>query len=168
MPVPAQQRSTQHRDPVFSATDIDALVRHVTAFGAGGPSIPHVGAGDVSTGRKLYLAYCAACHSATGVGGALTRGQAAPALDRATATQVAEAIRVGPGLMPAFPATTIDDRQVDALAAYVDVLQNHRQDLDPGGFSLARIGPVTEGVVAWVVGLALLVLVARRLGSRTR
>jgi ubiquinol-cytochrome c reductase cytochrome c subunit len=167
MPLTTERYMARHRRPAFSAADIDALVRYVTAFGGDGPAIPTVGPGNPSTGAELYLAYCAACHSATGVGGALTGGQAAPALNKATAVQVAEAIRVGPGLMPAFPATALDDRQVDAIAAYVHALQ-HGQDADPGGFSLARIGPVTEGVVAWVVGLALLVLIARRLGSRER
>ncbi|MEV1290328.1 c-type cytochrome, partial [Micromonospora sp. NPDC049679] len=168
MPPQGNLYQPEHRAPAFSADEIDALVRHVTAFGGGGPPVPHVGAGDAATGRRLYLATCAACHSATGFGAALTNGRIAPPLDRATPTQVAEAIRVGPGLMPAFPDTVLDDQEVAAIAAYVEVLRPGRGGLDRGGLSLARVGPVAEGLVAWIVGLALVVLAVRRLGSRAR
>jgi len=73
-------------------------------------------------------------------------------------------VRVGPGLMPAFPDTVLTDGQVDALASYVQELRGDR--LDRGGASLGRLGPSTEGLVAWAVGLLLLVLAARWLGSR--
>lgn len=168
MPPTGERYQPEHRKPAFSAQEINALVRHVTTFGGGGPPVPQVGAGDVRAGRELFIANCAACHSATGFGGALTNGRIAPPLDRATPTQVAEAIRVGPGLMPAFPDTVLDERDVNAIAAYVDVLQNDRGELDRGGVSLWRIGPIPEGIVAWVLGLALIVLAARRLGSRAQ
>jgi ubiquinol-cytochrome c reductase cytochrome c subunit len=70
--------------------------------------------------------------------------------------------------MPAFGPDVIPDRDVDSIAAYVDVLQNDRGDLDRGGFSLARLGPFPEGAIAWVFGLGLLVLLARALGSRAK
>ncbi|MGW0435629.1 cytochrome bc1 complex diheme cytochrome c subunit [Micromonospora sp. NPDC003197] len=164
MPLTQVRPQPPHRDPVFTAPDIEALVRHVASFGAGGPAIPQVGAGDVRVGRELFLANCAACHSATGAGTALTNDQVAPALDRATPIEVAEAVRVGPGLMPAFPDTALTDQQVNALAAYVGVLQSDR--LDRGGAALGRLGPTTEGLVTWVVGLLLIVLAVRWLGSR--
>jgi ubiquinol-cytochrome c reductase cytochrome c subunit len=167
MPVSTERYSDQHRDPVFSSSDIQALVQHVAAFPpGGGPPIPVVDPGDTHSGRELYLTYCSACHSAAGVGATLTNGRTAPALDRASATQVGEAIRVGPGLMPAFAPDQLSDREVDDIAAYVDVLQNQRGDLDRGGFSLARLGPFPEGAVAWVFGLGVLVLLARRLGRK--
>ncbi|GAB2934846.1 c-type cytochrome [Micromonospora polyrhachis] len=164
MPLTRVRAQPPHRDPVFTAPDIEALVRHVDSFGGGGPPIPRVGPGDVRTGRELFLANCAACHSATGAGTALTNDQVAPALDRSTAIEVAEAVRVGPGLMPAFPGTVLTDQQVDALAAYVGVLQSDQ--LDRGGAALGRLGPTTEGLVAWVVGLLLIVLAVRWLGTR--
>ncbi|GAB3137637.1 c-type cytochrome [Micromonospora sonneratiae] len=164
MPLAQERYEPRHRKPVFSAGDIAALVRQVDSFGGGGPAIPSVGPGDVRDGRDLYLANCAACHSATGVGTALTNGQLAPSLDRSTAIQVVEAVRVGPGLMPAFPDTILTDQQVDALAAYVGVL--HGDELDRGGASLGRFGPLTEGLVAWAVGLVVILLAVRWLGSR--
>ena len=100
--------------------------------------------------------------------GALTGGQFAPSLAKATPIQVAEAIRVGPGLMPAFPDTVLDAREVNAIAEYVRALQGRHTATDRAGLPLGRIGPVTEGVVGWAVGLLLLVLVVRWLGSLAR
>ena len=169
MPLAEEQYSDVHRDPAFSPAEIDALVRHVAAFPpGGGPPVPTVRPGDTRSGRELYLTYCSACHSAAGVGATLTNGRFAPALDRATPTQIGEAIRVGPGLMPVFGPDVIPDRDVDSIASYVDVLQNDRGNLDRGGFSLGRLGPFPEGAVAWVLGLGVLLVLARRLGSRAR
>jgi ubiquinol-cytochrome c reductase cytochrome c subunit len=169
MPLAQEQYSDKHRDPAFSPADIDALVQYVAALPpGGGPPIPAVRGGDMASGRELYLTYCSACHSSAGVGATLTNGRVAPALDRATPTQIGEAIRVGPGLMPAFGPETIPDRDIDSIAAYVAVLQNKHGELDRGGFSLARLGPFPEGAVAWVLTLGVLVLLARRLGSRAK
>lgn len=85
----------------------------------------------------------------------------APSLQPSTPVQVAEAIRIGPGVMPTFDPEALDDRQVDSIAGYVGYLHHGG---DPGGHGLGRIGPITEGLVAWVIGLGLLVLVIRRLG----
>jgi ubiquinol-cytochrome c reductase cytochrome c subunit len=164
MPVDQETRQPPHRRPAFSAADIRALVAYVDSLGGGGPQIPTVGPGDLREGRELFLANCAACHSATGGGATLTNGLVAPSLDRSTPVQVAEAIRVGPGLMPAFPENVLGPEQVDAVAGYVQHLRGGR--LDRGGASLGRLGPITEGLVAWVIGLALLVGVVRWLGGR--
>jgi ubiquinol-cytochrome c reductase cytochrome c subunit len=167
MPLTGEKYEPRHSEPKFSPAQINALVDYVTALGAtGGPPIPAVQPGNPATGRDLYAYHCAACHSATGMGATLTNGQVAPSLMKATPTQVGEAIRVGPGLMPAFPDTALSDRDVDAVAGYVRVLQNERGDLDRGGLAMGRIGPFTEGVVAWAIGLALLVVVIRWLGSK--
>jgi ubiquinol-cytochrome c reductase cytochrome c subunit len=169
MPLQQEKPSYVHREAAFSPDEIAALVEHVASFPpGGGPQIHNVTPGDVHSGRELYLTYCSACHSAAGTGAALTNGQFAPSLSQATPIQIGEAIRVGPGLMPAFPATTISDRGVDDVAAYVGVLQNHPENLDKGGWSLGRLGPFTEGAAAWIIGLGALVLIARRLGSRAR
>ncbi len=126
MPLTAVAQQPPHRRPVFSAADIQALVAQVASFGAGGPQIPQVAPGDLRTGRELFLDNCAACHSATGAGAALTNAWIAPALDRATPVQVAEAVRVGPGLMPAFPDSVLTNQQVNALVSYVQELRSER------------------------------------------
>ena len=169
MPLTSERYEPVHREPAFSPADIRAIVDYASGLrGGGGPRIPTVRPNDVQLGQTLYLGNCAACHSATGAGGALTNGRFAPSLAKATPTQVGEAIRVGPGLMPAFADTALTDHEVDAIADYVRTLQNKRGDLDRGGLPLGRIGPVTEGLIGWAVGLVLLLLVVRWLGSRAR
>jgi ubiquinol-cytochrome c reductase cytochrome c subunit len=37
---------------------------------------------------------------------------------------------------------------------------------DPGGFGLGRIGPVSEGLWGWLVGIGLLVCVAVWIGAK--
>ena len=163
MPVTDEQRNPGRGPPAFGRSDIDALVGYVASLGDG-PAVPDVdpAAGRLAEGERLYQENCAACHSATGTGGALTSGQVAPSLAQATPVQVAEAVRVGPGAMPRFPSQALNDPQVDSVAAYVGRLQ---QGGNRGGWDLGRIGPVTEGLVAWVLGLGLVLLVVRRLGK---
>lgn len=168
MPLPHERAEPGRSEPAFSPGDIRALVRHVSGFAGGGPDIPAVVPSNARLGQRLYLNNCAACHSATGTGGTLTEEEFAPPLFQATPTQIGEAIRVGPGLMPAYPEEVLDEEQVNALAAYIDVLQDDHGDLDRGGLPMGRIGPITEGIVAWAVGLLLLVVVIRWLGSRAR
>ncbi|MEU4481201.1 c-type cytochrome [Micromonospora sp. NPDC023966] len=164
MPVSREVPQSRRREPVFSADDISALVDHVASLGGGGPRIPRVAPGDLVSGRDLFAANCAPCHGAAGSGAVLTNGWSAPPLYDASATQVAEAVRVGPGLMPAFPAQVLTDQQVDDLTSYVRRLRTER--LDPGGNPLGRLGPLAEGLLAWLVVFGLLVAGVRWLGGR--
>jgi ubiquinol-cytochrome c reductase cytochrome c subunit len=158
-------RQVLRKPPAYEPDEIADLVAYVSTFGDG-PPIPQidVASGDLADGQQLYTANCAACHNSAGSGGALGRGYFAPAVTRASNLQVAEAVRVGPGAMPAFGAGVIDDEQLAAITRYVDHL---RAPDDRGGLSLGRIGPVTEGMVAWFVGMALLLAAARWIGART-
>ncbi|WP_416904339.1 c-type cytochrome [Micromonospora echinospora] len=139
MPVAAETRQPRRGEPAFSADEIAALVDHVTSFGGGGPQIPRVAPGSLTAGRDLFAANCAPCHSATGSGAPLTDGWIAPPLYDATPVQVAEAIRVGPGLMPVFPSQVLTDQQVNDLVTYVQQLRGQRPDR--GGNPLGRLGP---------------------------
>jgi ubiquinol-cytochrome c reductase cytochrome c subunit len=179
MPVnePAQ-KDALHRNPAYPSDDIAAIVAYVRTLGQAGPDIPVVDLtrGNLTEGLNLYQANCAACHSTTGEGGALATGKpgivngfvlsqkglVAPPLLKATPTQVAEAMRTGPPGMPVFGPHDFPDDQVASIARYVVALQRARH---PGGFELGRIGPVAEGAVGWLVGLAILVLFTRWIGT---
>ncbi|NES16921.1 MULTISPECIES: c-type cytochrome [Micromonospora] len=163
MPIAGEIPQPRRGEPVFSAEEIAALVDHVASFG-GGPQIPRVQPGSLTAGRALYAANCAPCHGAAGTGAPLTNGWIAPPLYDATPVQVAEAIRVGPGLMPVFPSQVLTDEQVNDLTTYVRRLR--AEHLDRGGNPLGRLGPLAEGLVAWIVALGLLVAAARWLGQR--
>jgi ubiquinol-cytochrome c reductase cytochrome c subunit len=146
------------KPPAYGDDEIEALVAYVASLGAG-PAIPELdlAGADVANGGVLFRANCASCHNAAAVGGALSYGRHAPPLDDSTAVQVVEAMRIGPGQMPVFDPETIDDRSATDIAAYVQYL---RDPEDPGGLSLGRVGPVTEGFVALVVGLGGAVLIS--------
>jgi ubiquinol-cytochrome c reductase cytochrome c subunit len=161
MPLTDPEAQAVRKPPAFSLREIDDLVAYVASLGAG-PPIPDVdpAAGNIETGSMLFLNNCAACHSAAGAGGALSYGSDAPQLHRATAQQIGEAIRTGPGQMPVFGPDTFTKHQVDSIVRYVRYL---RDPDDPGGFSLGRIGPITEGMVALLLGLPVLLFVCRRI-----
>lgn len=166
MPYQDERAFMTRHPPAYRPHEIRALVEYVESLGAGGPAIPILGPGDVKRGRRLFQERCGACHSTTGWGGALSGGRIAPPLDQATPTQVGEAIRIGPFVMPRFPEPVLSAADVDDLAAYVEVLRDRRGDLDRGGVPFDRIGPFAEGAVAWGIGMSLLVLFTQLLGSR--
>ena len=161
MPLTDPSAQAVRKPPAFSPDEIDALVAYVASLGDG-PPIPDVdpAAGDLAEGGTLFRLNCAACHSAAGTGGALSYGDDAPKLWSATPLQIAEAIRTGPGQMPVFGPDTFSDHQVNSIVRYVRYLSDPD---DPGGFSLGRIGPITEGMVALLLGLPILLFVCRRI-----
>jgi ubiquinol-cytochrome c reductase cytochrome c subunit len=154
---------------VFSTAQIHQLADYIASLG-GGPAIPPaaqvspVGA-SLALGQSLFITDCAQCHNFSGAGGALTYGRSAPSLDRSTPTQMYEAMLTGPEAMPVFSDTTITPAQKRDIIAYVTAV---RAEPNPGGFSLGRVGPVTEGLVAFLGGIAILVFAAMWLTMRRR
>jgi ubiquinol-cytochrome c reductase cytochrome c subunit len=152
-----------HRhDPAYDPPTIAALVDYVSVLtGGGGPDIPHPVGGNLAEGGDLFRLQCAACHAWAGDGGALLHREA-PALHASTRTQIAEAVRVGPGQMPAFGTAALTDDQLASVAAYVRYLDSPR---DRGGDPLWHLGPVTEGAMA-LAALGALLLFTRWIGER--
>ncbi|MEA2425860.1 MAG: ubiquinol-cytochrome c reductase cytochrome c subunit [Thermoleophilaceae bacterium] len=148
--------------PAFSHAEIAALVGYIASFG--GPPIPmvHPENGDLAAGRHAFAGHCAGCHQIVGEGGIVT-GARVPNLSDSTPVDVAEAVRVGPYVMPPFGQKALTQHDVDSIARYV---QYTKSPDDRGGWSIAHIGPVPEGMVAWFIGALALVLVARMLGQR--
>jgi ubiquinol-cytochrome c reductase cytochrome c subunit len=154
------------RKPVlFTRTQQLGIVSFVTSLGAGGPGIPAVNTGSASqsNGNDVFGLNCAGCHVITGVGDALANSAFAPSLYQASPTQIAEAIRTGPGNMPRFGPGTLSDQDVNDVVRYVTYLQH---PANPGGAGLGHVGPVTEGFIAIVVGLGVLILAAYWIGIR--
>jgi ubiquinol-cytochrome c reductase cytochrome c subunit len=144
----------------------DAQRADLLAYLAGvvtGPAVPVVGPGDLVRGQQLYEANCGACHHATGTGGVLAQDVAVPALVGSDPVSVVEAIRTGPGHMPVFAPEQLPDADAASIATYVQELHH---PADRGGLALWHLGPVTEGLVAIVVGFGALVGVIRWLGTR--
>jgi ubiquinol-cytochrome c reductase cytochrome c subunit len=140
---------------------IQAVAAYVASLG-GGPPIPSAeqvdpALGNVALGQQLFIANCAQCHNFVGAGGALTYGKYAPALTQATPTQIYEAMLTGPEAMPVFDDGTLSPENKRDIIAYI---VNTRSEANPGGFSLGRVGPVTEGLVAFLGLLLFMVLAA--------
>lgn len=153
-------------EPKFTPEQTAAIVAYVETIAPGGEPIPTVdpAAGDLARGAEVFLNTCAGCHGAGATGDSVGGGQIAPTIDPADPTQIGEAIRIGPGLMPRFGPETIDQADLDSVAAYLLWLRDHGQD---GGLQLGRVGAVAEGLVIVVVGLGLMILFLRLTGAKT-
>jgi ubiquinol-cytochrome c reductase cytochrome c subunit len=163
MPLAAPNLQPIRSDPSFSGADIRRLVAYIASLG--GPAIPSIdpSRGSLLEGRDLFALQCAGCHQISGAGGVVT-GATVPALDQATPTQIGEAVRLGPYLMPRFGPEQLDQHQLDSIALYVT--QTTRHPDDAGGLPLGHLGPIPEGMVAWLVAMGALLVVARMTGER--
>lgn len=169
MPLNQPLVQAPRKKPLYTDAQRAEIVKYVASLHdpseGPGPEIPHINteSGDLVEGMELYANNCAACHNSAGSGGALGRNYYAPRLDVTTPIEVAEAIRVGPGAMPVFGADTFTDHQVDSIVKYVSELKGQH---GPGGLTLGRLGPFSEGFFAWVVGLGVLLALTRWIGTR--
>jgi ubiquinol-cytochrome c reductase cytochrome c subunit len=166
MPLANPKAQPVRTPPKFDDEQIAAIVAYLRVIAPGGPDIPVVipAAGDLSRGSQLFLNNCSSCHAAAAIGDSVGGGQIAPSLGPASQTQIGEAIRIGPGVMPRFDPQNLSDADVNSIARYVLWLRHHGSR---GGIQLGRVGAVAEGFAAIVIGLGLLLLVTRLTGSKT-
>jgi ubiquinol-cytochrome c reductase cytochrome c subunit len=166
MPLSSPDAEVRRHDPRYPPEVRHELDDYVVELaGDDGPPIPFIRPtrGNVAEGGTLYRLQCAACHSWSGDGGALLHREA-PSLHPATPTQIAEAVRGGPGNMPRFGDAALTNDQLQSLVKYVRYLRNPD---DRGGNPLWHLGPLVEGAVAVFIGLGALVLAIRWIGTRT-
>ncbi|MGH3300555.1 MAG: cytochrome bc1 complex diheme cytochrome c subunit [Streptosporangiaceae bacterium] len=161
MPAAELGAENDRKPPRLNAAQTAAVAAYIQSLG-GGPTVPSAaqvsGAGaNIGLGQQLFVADCAACHNFVGAGGALTNGKFAPPLTASTPTQMYEAMLTGPEAMPVFNDLTVTPQEKRDIIAYVTTV---RSEPNPGGFSLGRVGPVTEGLVAFLGLLLFMVLVA--------
>lgn len=164
MPLQNPRDQPERARPAYDRGQINALIAFITAT-AGGPPAPAVdpAAGSLAIGLHDFTLHCAGCHQLAARGG-LTVGAYVPDLQSATGLQIAEAIRMGPYLMPHFDAQQIDQQQLNSIARYV--LWTRHPD-NAGGWGIGNIGPIPEGMAAWFMALMAMVIVARLIGERT-
>jgi ubiquinol-cytochrome c reductase cytochrome c subunit len=154
---PSKQRAQ------FSGKEIQALTTFIAALGSG-PAVAHPqpSAGSISQGFRLFTEECAGCHQSLARGGFVT-GARVPPLQGVDATEIAEAVRIGPYLMPRFGTRQITDSQLNSIVRYV--LWTNRP-VNRGGWPIGNLGPIPEGMIAWLAALLLAVscvAVGRRL-----
>ena len=150
---------------LFSDREIRALVAYVASLGDGPPiPRPRPERGNLADGRRLFTEHCAGCHQVVAEGGYVT-GARVPPLEDATPVQIAEAVRIGPYVMPQFSRRSISDRELDSIVAYVDYA---KAPDDRGGWSIGHLGPVPEGIVTWWIAAAILVALCMVIGRRLK
>jgi ubiquinol-cytochrome c reductase cytochrome c subunit len=169
MPAKEPAAEQPRKPPQLTPSQTAAVAKYIASLG-GGPPIPtssqvsQTGA-NPGFGQQLFVADCAQCHNFQGAGGALTYGKYAPPLTKSTPTQIWEAMLTGPEAMPVFDNTTITPQQKRDIIAYVT---QTRSEPNPGGFSLGRVGPVTEGLVAFLGLLLFMVFAAMWITAKHR
>jgi ubiquinol-cytochrome c reductase cytochrome c subunit len=164
MPLVRQEAEAQDKPPIFSEAQIQQLAAYVQANG-GGPTLPtgDLRGGDVAEGGELFRLNCASCHNTVGAGGALSSGKAAPSLANADDMTIYTAMLSGPENMPVFGDNEITPDQKRSIINYIQTIKSQG---DPGGASIGRIGPVSEGLVIWVVGIGALLFGVFWMGSK--
>jgi ubiquinol-cytochrome c reductase cytochrome c subunit len=155
----------RRREPQYSAAQIEQMAAYVASLGPG-PAIPtnlNYQSSDLAFGGSLFRTNCAQCHNFSGSGGELTYGKFAPTLANATPKEIYEAMITGPENMPVFGDQQITPPQKLAIIHYIVAIRN---EPNPGGAGLGRVGPVTEFVVVLLGGIGVLVGFALWIGAR--
>jgi ubiquinol-cytochrome c reductase cytochrome c subunit len=161
MPLAQPGSQALQKRPVFTEDEVAALAAYVASLGPG-PSIPEAEAystegttnEDVVRGGEFFRTNCTACHNFAGSGGALPKGKFAPSLIGVSGKHIYEALITGPQQMPVFSDAVLSPEDKKAIIAY---LKKQEDSPDYGGFSLGSVGPVSEGMFAWLVGIGGLV-----------
>ncbi|OFT32882.1 cytochrome C [Corynebacterium sp. HMSC08A12] len=183
MPMLRNEAQAGRKPPRYSEQQALALAAYVNANG-GGPGIVRDANGeiameslrgannkegkidpaDVARGSDLFRLNCASCHNFTGKGGALSSGKYAPPLAPANEQEIYQAMLTGPQNMPKFSDRQLTADEKKDIIAYI---KSAEESPNPGGFGLGGIGPVTEGMVMWFIGIVVLVAFAMWIGSRS-
>jgi ubiquinol-cytochrome c reductase cytochrome c subunit len=161
MPLDDPQDQPLRSESPYTREQQEAIIAYVGQFG--GPGIPEVvpERGSLSEGLRLFTEKCAGCHQVVAQGGITSRA-VAPDLQVSEPVDVGEAVTVGPYIMPRF-SDQLDQSEVDSLARYIEWT---RDPADEGGWGIGHIGPIPEGMVAWLLAGAALLLVIRLIGER--
>ena len=165
MPMVQPGAQVQKKKNIFTPDEIAELAAYVASL-APGPAIPS--SEDYSTdgmsaaakqeaivrGGQIFLTNCTACHNFTGEGGAMPRGGFAPKLLDTEPKYIYEAMLTGPQSMDSFSNGNITPEMKRDVIAYIESMKSQP---GYGGFGLGSLGPVSEGLFAWIVGLGSLV-----------
>ena len=175
MPMATPGSQVPRKEVVYTDAEIEALAAYVASLGTG-PAIPDRELYDPDTlseeeydeyvvrGGQIFLANCTACHNFEGSGGAMPRGGYAPKIRGVDPKHVYEAMLTGPQSMDTFSDGNIPPDDKKAVIAYLDTLD---EQPNYGGFTLGSLGPVSEGLIAWLIGMGGLVGFAVWIAAQT-
>ncbi|MEY4993825.1 MAG: hypothetical protein RIS82_947 [Actinomycetota bacterium] len=167
MPGQASGPQLEKKKVQFTQEQIDAMSAYVASL-APGPAIPSDEAiaadGDATRGGELFRINCAMCHNAVGAGGALTEGKFAPSLKGVESRHIYEAMITGPQNMPVFNDANLTPEDKKDIITYLKFVE---ENPSAGGYELANLGPVVEGLFAWVFILGLIIAITIWLGAKS-
>jgi ubiquinol-cytochrome c reductase cytochrome c subunit len=175
MPLARPGQQGPDKRVVYNENEIAALAAYVASL-APGPAVPTEQ--DYSTngltdeekqqavvrGGQIFLTNCTACHNFTGAGGAMPRGGYAPALLNTDPKHIYEAMLTGPGPMDVFSNGNLSPEEKRDVIAYI---KSMKEEPGYGGFGLGSLGPVSEGLFAWTLGLGACVAFAVWIAAHT-
>ncbi len=170
MPMADMSTQAMRKEPLYTPEETAALAAYVASL-APGPEIPteeqlnYERDGSTAEGGELFRNNCAMCHNFAGQGGALTQGKYAPTLMGVEPKHIYEAMVTGPQSMPVFSDKTITPEEKMSIIKWIKAAE---AEPNLGGASLGRVGPVTEGLLAWTLGLVVLIGVAVWLAMKAR
>jgi len=145
----------------YTDEQVSQLAAFVATLGAG-PAIPTEEMYDpnaipadekeeaIVQGGEFFRTNCTACHNFSASGGALSHGKYAPSLVGVTPKHIFEALITGPQQMPVFSEANLTADEKREVIAY---LQSIEEMPEYGGSSMGALGPVSEGMFAWLVGI---------------
>jgi len=167
MPGQASGPQLQVKKKQFTDEQIDALVAYATTLGTG-PDVPTeemiAANGDATRGGELFRINCAMCHNAVGAGGALTEGKYAPSLKGVPADHIYEAMLTGPQNMPVFNDANLTPKDKKDIITYLKFVE---ENPSAGGYELANLGPVVEGLFTWIFILGFIIAITIWLGAKS-
>jgi ubiquinol-cytochrome c reductase cytochrome c subunit len=170
MPMADMSTQATRKAVVYTPEEINALATYVASL-APGPEVPgdevlnYERDGSVAEGGELFRTNCAMCHNFAAQGGALTQGKFAPTLMGVEPKHIYEAMITGPQSMPVFSNKTLTAEEKLSIIKWIKSAETEPQ---LGGAALGRVGPVTEGLLAWTLGIGLLIAVAVWLAMKAR
>jgi ubiquinol-cytochrome c reductase cytochrome c subunit len=165
MPLAQPGAQAPRKRPAYSDEEVAALAAYVASLGPG-PAIPNEsdysleGLSDeerqeaVVRGSQIFLTNCTACHNFAGSGGAMPQGGYAPEIRGVEPKYIYEAMLTGPQNMPNFSNGNLSPDEKRDVIAYLDSIE---ETPNYGGFGMGALGPVSEGLFAWLVGIGTLV-----------
>ena len=175
--MPATQPGPQipQKEVNYTPDEIAALAAYVASLGPG-PAIPNPsdysldGLSDeqrqeaIVRGGLIFRTNCSACHNFEGSGGAMPNGGYAPKIRGVEPKYIVEAMLTGPQAMDDFSNGNLSIEEKRDIIAYLQSLEDNPEY---GGFGMGGIGPVSEGLFAWIVGIGSLVGVAAWIAAHT-
>ena len=157
MPLAQTGPQAPRKDPEYTAAETRQLAAFVASL-APGPAIPEseyldwraASTEDVREGGEFFRTNCTACHNSVGAGGALPNGRYAPRINDVNPRHIYEAMLTGPQQMPLFSDAVITPDDKRNVIAYIKTLD---EQPDYGGLAGGGVGPVSDGLWTFIVGM---------------